>query len=81
MRGEKYLLKGQIKVESSSADDAFELPNNIIVDILNSAGSVVDGTTANLSSSGSDQTTTGLYEYSVWANLGEKLIFGPRDSR
>ncbi|KAF2325064.1 hypothetical protein GH714_022546 [Hevea brasiliensis] len=54
-RGEKYLLKGQIKVKLSSADGAFELPNNIIVDIINSAGSVIDATSANLASSGSDQ--------------------------
>ncbi|KAJ9187887.1 hypothetical protein P3X46_003301 [Hevea brasiliensis] len=81
LRGEKYLLKGQIKVKLSSADGAFELPNNIIVDILNSAGSVIDATSANLASSGSDQTSTGLYEYSVWANLGQKLTFVPRDTR
>ncbi|XP_058008575.1 uncharacterized protein LOC110645700 isoform X2 [Hevea brasiliensis] len=79
LRGGKYLLKGQIKVKLNSADDAFELPNNIIVDILNSGGSAIDGTIANLASS--DQTSIALYEYSLWANLGQKLTFVPRDSR
>ncbi|KAJ6390371.1 hypothetical protein OIU77_024562 [Salix suchowensis] len=41
LKGEKYLLKGQIH----------------------------------------DQTGSALFEYSVWANLGEKLTFVPRDPR
>ncbi|KDP28277.1 hypothetical protein JCGZ_14048 [Jatropha curcas] len=81
LRAEKYLLKGQIKVGLSSGSGAFELPNVIVVDILNSDSSVFDGTTANLASNESDQTSTALYEYSVWANLGQKLTFVPRDSR
>ncbi|WCJ22340.1 Carbohydrate-binding-like fold [Euphorbia peplus] len=79
LRGEKYLLKGQIKVELTSADGRFELPKNIVVDMLNSEGSIVDGTAA--ISSGSDQTSTAFYEYSVWASFGQKFNFVPRDSR
>ncbi|XP_050236465.1 uncharacterized protein LOC126686455 [Mercurialis annua] len=81
LRGEKYLLEGKIKVELKSADSLHEPPNSLAVDILNSDGNVVDGTTADLASSAIDQTSTALYEYSVWVNLGEKLTFVPRDSR
>lgn len=81
LKGEKYLLKGQIRVELGSADGGYELPNNIIVDILNSEGNLFDGTAASLVSHEDDQTGSALFEYSVWANLGEKLTFVPRDPR
>ncbi|KAJ6686724.1 NODAL MODULATOR 1-RELATED, partial [Salix purpurea] len=81
LKGEKYLLKGQIRVELGSADGEYELPNNIIVDILNSEGNLFDGTAASLVSHEDDQTGSALFEYSVWANLGEKLTFVPRDPR
>lgn len=81
LKGEKYLLKGQISVELGSADGGYELPNNIIVDILNSEGNLFDGTAAILVSHEDDQTGSALFEYSVWANLGEKLTFVPRDPR
>lgn len=45
------------------------------MDILNKEGSIVDTATSGLISSGAQ------YEYSVWANLGEKLVFVPRDPR
>ncbi|PON61743.1 Glucoamylase, starch-binding [Parasponia andersonii] len=80
LKGEKYLLKGQIKVVSSSSDDVSELPENFILDILNKEGSFIDSTTSRLTSSGIE-TTGALYEYSIWANLGEELIFVPRDPR
>ncbi|KAF9688176.1 hypothetical protein SADUNF_Sadunf02G0169900 [Salix dunnii] len=81
LKGEKYLLKGQISVELGSADGGYKLPNNIIVDILNSEGNLFDGTAASLVSHEDDQTGSALFEYSVWANLGEKLTFVPRDPR
>jgi hypothetical protein len=51
------------------------------VDILNGEGEVVDGATAKLSSIENDQTSAAIYEYSIWANPGVKLIFRPWDSR
>ncbi|XP_062143584.1 uncharacterized protein LOC133851267 [Alnus glutinosa] len=81
LKGEKYLLKGQINVESSTLDGVYEVPESIAVDILNSGGNIVDGTTAKLSSNDNDQTSAAIYEYSVWANPGDKLTFVPRDSR
>lgn len=81
LKGEKYLLIGEIKVVSSSSDGMSELPENLIVDILNSEGSLIDSTTSRLASGGNDQTSGAVYEYSTWVNLGEKLIFVPRDPR
>ncbi|KAF3436558.1 hypothetical protein FNV43_RR23650 [Rhamnella rubrinervis] len=81
LKGEKYLLKGQINVGSSSFDGASGLPENFVVDILNSGGSFLDSTTSRLTSEANDQTNVAVYEYSVWANLGEELVFVPRDTR
>ena len=52
----------------------------IVVDILNGEGMVMHSTNAKLASSANDQMTA-VYEYSVWANLGEKLTFLPTDPR
>ncbi|KAL0418927.1 UNVERIFIED_CONTAM: Nodal modulator 1 [Sesamum radiatum] len=76
LKGQKYLLKGQINVESNES-----LPESISLDILNNQETLVDGTIARLVSTEIDQSRTAVYEYSVWANLGEKLVFVPRDSR
>ncbi|KAM7501151.1 hypothetical protein LguiB_000055 [Lonicera macranthoides] len=81
LKGEKYLLKGQIHVESGSVDSVDKLPENILVDILNNEGTVVDGATAGLIASGNDQSSAAVYEYSIWANPGEQLTCVPRDLR
>ncbi|XP_059659411.1 uncharacterized protein LOC132306162 [Cornus florida] len=78
LKGEKYILGGKIHVESSSLNDLTELPEDILVDILNNEGTIVDGTNARLEASGNDQY---VYKYSIWANPGEKLTFVPQDSR
>ncbi|XVF72762.1 hypothetical protein PTKIN_Ptkin12aG0146400 [Pterospermum kingtungense] len=78
LKGEKYLLRGQINVNPSSSN---ELPLGIVVDILNGEGTVMHSTDAKLASSANDQINTAVYEYSVWANLGEKLSFLPKDPR
>ncbi|KAI3460746.1 hypothetical protein Pfo_017409 [Paulownia fortunei] len=76
LKGEKYLVKGHINVESNK-----NLPENIPLDILDNQETLVDGTIARLVSAEVDQSGPSVYEYSVWANFGEKLIFVPRDSR
>ncbi|THG03328.1 hypothetical protein TEA_011339 [Camellia sinensis var. sinensis] len=81
LKGEKYLLGGQIHVDSSSLDGVYELPENILVDLVNNEGPLLDGTVARLVGSGNDQSGFVVYEYSVWANPGEKLTFAPQDSR
>ncbi|XP_058077025.1 uncharacterized protein LOC131225505 [Magnolia sinica] len=77
LTGKKYLLRGEVNIESSMHDDAIESPKNIIVDILNRDNAIIDMTDARLKSNGNSQTG----EYSIWANLGDELIFVPRDSR
>ncbi|KAK3034632.1 hypothetical protein RJ639_033587, partial [Escallonia herrerae] len=76
LKGAKYLLKGQIYVESSSLNGVDKLPENILVDILNN-----EGTVSKLISNGNDQSRAAVYGYSTWANPGEELTFVPRDSR
>ncbi|KAE9598205.1 hypothetical protein Lal_00003964 [Lupinus albus] len=78
LRGEKYLLKGQISLQSSSLN---ALPENIVVDIQKDGGGIIDSSKAVLKSHEKDQTNTAIFEYSFWANLGQKLTFVPRDSR
>uniref|UniRef100_A0A1J3G3W9 Nodal modulator 1 n=1 Tax=Noccaea caerulescens TaxID=107243 RepID=A0A1J3G3W9_NOCCA len=76
LKAEKYLLKGLVNVESSSTETESELAENIIVDMQDKEGSVINSISAKLASDGH-----GFYEYYTWANLGEKIIFVPRDSR
>ncbi|KAL6979629.1 hypothetical protein U1Q18_021284 [Sarracenia purpurea var. burkii] len=81
LRGEKYLLKGQIHVNSSLLSGVDELPENMLVNIVNNEGILLEGTIARLVTTGDDQASAAVYEYSVWANPGEKLTFTPQDSR
>lgn len=81
MKGEKYLLKGQIHVDPNSLGGSENLPQNIQVDILDTENSVVGGITASPVHSEFDQSATAVYEYSTWATPGDKFIFVPRDSR
>lgn len=57
------------------------LPEKIVVDIYHEGAGVGDNAMAILKSHGKDETNTSVFEYSVWANPGEKLTFVPRDSR
>ncbi|KAJ7973082.1 Carbohydrate-binding-like fold [Quillaja saponaria] len=75
------LLGGQINVQSSSHKDIYELPENIFVDILNAGGSVSNTAAATVNSHGKDLEGGIVYEFSLWANLGEEFAFFPRDSR
>ncbi|KAL6962969.1 hypothetical protein U1Q18_037935 [Sarracenia purpurea var. burkii] len=81
LRGEKYPLKGQIHVNSSLLSGVDELPENMLVNIVNNEGMLLEGTTARLVTTGDDQASAAAYEYSVWTNPGEKLTFTPQDSR
>ncbi|KAG6575758.1 Nodal modulator 1, partial [Cucurbita argyrosperma subsp. sororia] len=80
LRGEKYLLKGQINVDPVSLG-AYELPESILLNIVGSGGSVIDNTEAKLTSDVKDQLNSALYEYSVWASFGEEITFVPVDTR
>ncbi|CAL5423309.1 unnamed protein product [Camellia sinensis] len=74
-------LEDKSMLISSSLDGVYELPENILVDLVNNEGPLMDGTVARLVGSGNDQSGFVVYEYSVWANPGEKLTFAPQDSR
>nr|KAJ0203959.1 hypothetical protein LSAT_V11C500298540 [Lactuca sativa] len=75
LKGEKYLVKGQIRVELSSQDGVHELPENLLVEILNDEGTSIDGSSARLVVNGNEQSDTANYEFEVWANPGERLTF------
>lgn len=81
LQGEKYLLKGQISVESSSLIGLDTGADTILVDILNSEGALIEGTSARLVGVENAQSGVSIFEYSLWANPGEKLTFIPRDAR
>ncbi|XP_058187876.1 uncharacterized protein LOC131304587 isoform X3 [Rhododendron vialii] len=81
LKGERYLLTGQIHVDSSSLSGVDELPENILVGILDSEGTLLNGTSARLVPAENDKASAAVFEYSVWANPGEKLTFAPQDSR
>lgn len=80
LKGDKYLLKGQIHVDLSSLNGVQELPEHIIMEVHNRDGTVVNSTAARLNRE-NDKKNVVDYEYSVWANLGERLSFVPFDSR
>nr|XP_043609224.1 nodal modulator 1 [Erigeron canadensis] len=80
LKGEKYLLQGQIKVESSSQNGDDQLPGNLLVSVLNDEGTVIDNTAARLVDTGNEHSNPALYEYKVWANPGERLAFVPKDT-
>ncbi|CAK9310181.1 unnamed protein product [Citrullus colocynthis] len=80
LRGEKYLLKGQINVDPVSLG-VYELPESILLNIVGDGGSVVANTEAKLTSDANSQLNPALYEYSVWASSGEELTFVPVDPR
>ncbi|XP_068661556.1 uncharacterized protein [Aristolochia californica] len=81
LKGEKYLLKGVIEVTSSVEQEGHTLMENVIVDILSEKHEVLGTSHAKLRSDSNDQTGIAIYEYLIWANLGDSLIFVPRDSR
>lgn len=81
LKGEKYLVQGQIKVELSSDNGIDQLPESLSVSVLDDERTVIDSSSASLVVTGNQQSNTAVYEYKVWANPGEKLTFVPQDMR
>ncbi|KAL5996452.1 hypothetical protein ACLOJK_026531 [Asimina triloba] len=77
LTGKKYLLRGEVRVESITHND---VPPSIVVDVLNRENAIVGMIEAKLTSNGDGETDVAVYEYSTWSNLGDELIFIPRDS-
>ncbi|CAA7388395.1 unnamed protein product [Spirodela intermedia] len=80
LTGAKYLLRGEIHVTSVD-HDVFELSKDMLVDVLNKDHEVIDRIQANYLPPASDEIDKYAFEYSIWANLGEELIFAPRHAR
>ncbi|KAK1277905.1 hypothetical protein QJS04_geneDACA007053 [Acorus gramineus] len=79
LMGEKYLVKGEIHIHSSLHHNAAVFPENIVVQMPNKEHTI----TASYVRSepiGSEQIEAAVYEYSIWADLGDELIFAPLDS-
>ncbi|KAF5177792.1 Nodal modulator, partial [Thalictrum thalictroides] len=80
LKAEKYLLEGKILVDACLHANVNELSESIIVDTVTTDGEVINASPAQLVSHGNDITTSIVYEYSIWANLGDELTLVPRDS-
>ncbi|GAB4830590.1 hypothetical protein Ancab_020356 [Ancistrocladus abbreviatus] len=80
LKGEKYLLKGDIKVDSSSLN-GHEVPDMIVLDLLDSDSGSSDVTTARLLTGQNNEASSVVYEYTIWASIGKKITFVPRDTR
>ncbi|KAF6143365.1 hypothetical protein GIB67_001309 [Kingdonia uniflora] len=81
LKGEKYILIGQVHVDESLHQSINELPESIVVDILATDGAVIDAKPTRVVSGGNNISGVSVYEYSVWVNLGDELTFVPQDTR
>lgn len=82
LTGEKYQLSGEIHIDSSSYPEANELPGSIVVDIWQKEGAFVDTINdVKLVSSANAPSKIAVYQYTLWANLEDELVFVPRDTR
>ncbi|XP_021744068.1 nodal modulator 1-like [Chenopodium quinoa] len=80
LKGEKYLVKGQINVDRTSVTSV-ELPESIVIDVFENGNVLADGTIAKLLPDQSDETEVALYKYSMWVNPGQKITIIPSESR
>lgn len=76
--GTKYLLKGSIHMDSSLLED---LSETIVVDIYDKSNVNIESINAYFVTSIVNQSGTSVYEYAMWADLGEEYTFVPRHSR
>ena len=82
LNGEKYLLSGEIHVDSSFYPKANELSRSIIVDIWKKEGAFIDMiNNVKLVSSANGPSKIVLYKYTYWANLEDEMVFVLRDKR
>eukprot|EP01018_Ginkgo_biloba_P008909 Gb_02734 [translate_table: standard] len=82
LTGQKYLLRGEIHIDLSLCPEANELSKSIVVDIWQEDGAFVDTNNhVRLVSAANESSEISIYEYTHWANIGDELIFVPRDLR
>lgn len=73
-------MKGQINVDRTSVT-SFDLPESIVIDVLDNGNNHADGTIAKLLPDQNDETNVAVYEYSMWVNPGQTIAIIPSDSR
>ena len=80
--GEKYILSGEIHVDSSSYPEENELSRSIIVDIWKKEGAFIDMiNNFKLVSSANGPSNIVVCQYTPWANLEDEMVFVLRDKR
>nr|CAD1833216.1 unnamed protein product [Ananas comosus var. bracteatus] len=80
LSGKKYLVKGEIHVDSSLHRGAADLSEYVVVDAFKRDGSFIETISTRFALDKNDQNGMVVYEYSTWADLGGDFIFVPRDS-
>jgi hypothetical protein len=79
---QKYLLIGHIQVDTSLWHAADSVGDSVLVDIHHQSGGVVSlNNHAHLVSEPNKTNPVAVYQYSHWAQLGDKLIFTPHHER
>lgn len=74
LTGMKYLLKGSIYVDSSFLQDPFDVSKRINVDIFDRSNVHVNTVNTRYVSGEIEQSEIAVFEYSLWADLGEQFI-------
>jgi len=79
---EKYLLSGEIHVDSSSYPEENELFRSIILEIWKKEGAFIYMISdVKLVSSANGPRNIDVYHYTHWANLQDELVFVTIDKR
>jgi len=82
LTSEKYLLSGEIHIDSSSYPKANELSRRIIADIWKNEGAFIDMiNNVKLFSSANGPSDIFVYQYTRWANLEDEMVFVLRNKR
>eukprot|EP01018_Ginkgo_biloba_P010299 Gb_36584 [translate_table: standard] len=82
LTGQKYLLSREIHIDLSQCPEANELSESMVVYIWQEDGAFVDmNNHVRLVPAANRSSEIVVYEYSCWANIGDELVFVPRDLR
>lgn len=80
--GQKYVLSGQIHIDSRLYPLVHERRTSIYVDIKQQDGKVLDlQNRAHLLHEANETDPTAVYEYAYWAHVGDHLTVTPRHER
>lgn len=82
MVGKKYLLSGELLIDSTLYAAAHMLGDSLVIKVQGSDGRALElDNGARLISEPNDTSSYAVYEYSHWAELGEHLIFSAHHAR